>query len=192
MPRPCHHWYMYNEDRDPGSFEEMVREIAREVSESVERTVSEVDVDGIANMIGVDPDRARDWLDTAAGMLRIQAERLGDEVASRSGGPRERSTRPADRATADAVDDPLRGAAPHPLDLPTEEQGLALAALDSGRWVVEPGSRTLSGEGDGPAPNDALGLVRELHARDWITVDGEVTLVGRHALSRWLDAHATR
>ena len=182
---------MYNEDRDPGSFEEMVREIAREVSESVERTASQVDIDGIANTIGVDPDRAREWLDTAAGMIRAQAERLGDEFANRSAGGRShgRSARESDRSTAD---DPLRSAAPHPLDLPTEEQGLALAALDSGRWVVEPGSRTLSGQGDGPAPNDALGLVRELHAHDWITADGEVTLVGRHALSRWLDAQTVR
>jgi hypothetical protein len=183
---------MWNEDRDPGSFEEMVREIAREVSESVERTVSQVDVDGIANTIGVDPDRAREWLDTASGMLRAQAERLGDDVASRSAGGWTSRERPAPGADDATADDPLRSAAPHPLDLPTEEQGLALAALDSGRWVVEPGSRRLSGQGDGPAPNDTLGLVRELHARDWIGVDGEVTLVGRHALSRWLDAQSQR
>jgi hypothetical protein len=171
---------MYEEDRDPGSFEEMVRDIAREVSESVERTVSQVDVDGIANTIGVDPDRAREWLDTAAGMIRSQAERLGDEVTSRaSRGPTPR-------------EDPLRNAQPHPLDLPSDEQGLALAALDSGRWTVEPGSRALASHGEGPGPSDALGLVRELHARDWITADGEVTLVGRHALSRWLDAQAGR
>jgi hypothetical protein len=171
---------MYEEDRDPGSFEEMVRDIAREVSESVERTVSQVDVDGIANTIGVDPDRAREWLDTAAGMIRAQAERLGDEVTSRA------STGPTPR------EDPLRNAQPHPLDLPSDEQGLALAALDSGRWTVEPGSRALASHGEGPGPSDALGLVRELHARDWITADGEVTLVGRHALSRWLDAQAGR
>lgn len=153
---------MYSDD----SFEEMLRDIARELSESVQRTISEVDVEGVAETIGVDPDRAREWLDTAFGLLRAQAERFGER-------PHE---------------DPLRSAQPHALDLPTDEQGLALAALDSGRWTVEPGSRALSGHGDGPAPNDALGLVRELHARDWITIDGDVTLVGRHALSRWLDA----
>ena len=168
----------------------MVRDIAREVSESVERTVSQVDVEGIANTIGVDPDRAREWLDTAAGMIRAQAERVGDEsrTGPRAGGRHRRRSAPESNSTT--ADDPLRSAAPHPLDVPTEEQGVALAALDSGRWVVEPGSRRLSGQGDGPAPNDALGLVRELHARDWITSDGEVTLVGRHALSRWLDAQA--
>jgi hypothetical protein len=36
--------------------------------------------------------------------------------------------------------------------------------------------------------SDARGLVDELRARDWVAADGEVTLVGRHALSRWLDA----
>jgi hypothetical protein len=29
--------------------------------------------------------------------------------------------------------------------------------------------------------------VRELRVRDWIDNDGEVTLVGRAALRRWLD-----
>jgi hypothetical protein len=175
---------MCADEFESGSWEEMVRDIAREVSESVERTVSQVDVDGIANTIGVDPDRAREWLDTAAGLLRSQAERFGDEVANRASGHRSAPR----RSEAPATEDPLRSAQPHPFDLPTEEQGLALAALDSGRWTVEPGSRALSSHGEGPGPNDALGLVRELHARDWITADGEVTLVGRHALSRWLDA----
>ncbi len=149
----------------------MLRDIARELSDSVERTVSEVDVEGVAERFGVDPDRAREWLDTAVGMLRAQA---GQVTGKR--------WRPAE--------DPLRNAEPHALDLPTDEQGLALAALDSGRWSVEPGSRTLASHGEGPRPSDALGLVRELHARDWITADGEVTLVGRHALSRWLERQA--
>ena len=78
------------------------------------------------------------------------------------------------------------------MDLPTEEQGLALAALASGRWTVEPGSNTLVADGGGPGPRDALGLVGELRARDWIAADGGVTLVGSHALSRWLDASGPR
>ena len=84
-------------------------------------------------------------------------------------------------------EDSLRGAGPDPLDAPTPEQGRALAALDSGRWTVEPGTSALSSHGDGPGPSDALGLVRELRVRDWIDADGEVTLVGRHALRRWLE-----
>src|SRR5438094_620320 len=64
----------------------------------------------------------------------------------------------------------------------------ALAALDSRRWTVEPGSDSLTAKGDGPGPSDALGIVRELRVRDWIGPDGELTQVGHHALSRWLSA----
>ena len=83
---------------------------------------------------------------------------------------------------------PLGDAGPHPLDPPTAEQRAALAALDSGRWAIEPGTSALAVHGDGPGPRDALGLVRELRVRDWIDGDGRLTLAGRHALSRWLDA----
>ena len=31
-----------------------------------------------------------------------------------------------------------------------------------------------------------VGLVGELRARDWINAEGEVTLVGRNALRRWM------
>ena len=74
---------------------------------------------------------------------------------------------------------------PHPLDLPIGRQGLALSALDSGRWTVGPGSNQLVGTGEGTPPPDAADLVSELRARDWITADGALTLVGRHALGRW-------
>jgi hypothetical protein len=173
---------MSADDGSPESFDEMVRSIAREVSRSVEERFAEVDVEEIAGAIGVDRAAARQWVDSAGRWLREQAENLGDEVAVRRAGP-----------SGPGVDeDPLRSAEPHPLDLPTGEQGLALAALDSGRWTVEPGSNALEAHGEGPGPSDALGLVRELRARDWITADGEVTLVGRHALSRWLDAVRAR
>jgi hypothetical protein len=164
-----------DEQDRPENFEDMFRALARELGRSAER-ITRFDVDEIANAIGVDPDRAREWADTAGDWLRAQAENIGDEVALRAAG-----------AARQSSEDPLRSAAPHPLDLPTEEQGLALAALDSGRWTVEPGSNALAARGEGPGPSDALGLVRELHARDWITADGEVTLVGRHAISRWLE-----
>ena len=177
---------MCEDEMNNESFEEKVRSIAREVSRNAER-MAHLDMDEIADAVGLDPDRAREWVDSAGRWLRtqaenLQAENLGDEVSFRASAP--------EPIAAD--EDTLRGAAPHPLDLPTEEQGLALAALDSGRWTVEPGSHALASHGEGPAPSDALGLVRELHARDWITADGEVTLVGRHALSRWLDTTAAR
>jgi hypothetical protein len=172
-------------DDNPNSenFEETMREIAREVSRSVERAMESVDVDGIAGMFGVDPERAREWVDSAGGWFRGQVENIGEDAASRAA----QHDQPSARAQQPAEEDPLRSAGPHPLDVPSEEQGRALAALESGRWTVEPGTHALAAQGDGPGPSDALGLVRELRARDWITADGTVTVVGRHALKRWLE-----
>jgi hypothetical protein len=82
----------------------------------------------------------------------------------------------------------LRSAGPHPLDLPTADQRLTRAALDRGRWRLEPGTSALAVHGGGPGPSDALGLVRELRVRDWLPADGELTPAGRHTLRRWLDA----
>jgi hypothetical protein len=180
------------------NFEEMLRSVVEELSESVQRTMDQVDLDGIAGTFGVDPDRAREWVDGAAGWMRIQFESMGEDVASRAAehsSPQradDLAKRPAEPSREPRFDDPLSSAGPHPLDLPTDEQGTALAALDSGRWTVEPGSNALASNGEGPGPSDALGLVRELRARDWIAADGEITLVGHHALSRWLDAKTPR
>jgi hypothetical protein len=184
-------------------FEDTVRSIAHEIRESVERMASQVDVDELANYVGVDPYRARDWIETAASWFGAQLEHLGDEFASRTAGSAsesEFSSKTGDSASesrgfdADVAgtEDPLRGAAPHPLDLPTAEQGRALAALESGRWFVEPASNRLESRGEGPAPSGALGLVQELRARDWIAADGELTLAGRHALTRWLQGAAAQ
>jgi hypothetical protein len=164
------------------SFEETLRSIAEELGRSLERYIDDLDVGEVAGSIGVDPVVARDWVESASGWLRAQTESLGEALAYRAAASR--------RAVA-AVD-VLGGVAPHPLDLPTDEQGLALAALDSGRWTVEPGAHALAAKGEGPGPSDALGIVRELRVRDWITVDGELTLAGRHALGRWLDSATVR
>jgi hypothetical protein len=168
---------MSPDDEGQESFEEKMRSIAREVSRSIER-VAQVDLEEIAEAIGVDPARATEMVDSAVGWLRNQAEAFGGDFGSWGPGPGPEA----------AEEERLRAAGPHPLDLPTTEQGLALAALDSGRWTVEPGSHTLLLHGDGPAPHDAVDLVGELRARDWIAADGEVTVVGRHALRRWLEA----
>ncbi len=172
------------------SFEEMVRSIAEEVGRSVERVVGQVDVDEFASAMGLDPDRAREWVESAGSWLRERAENLGEEVAARGSWtpPAPRPEPPSPKSDDAAHEDPLRRAGPSALDQPTEEQGLALAALESGRWIVEPGSETLAARGEGPGPSDALGLFRELLVRDWISIDGEVTLVGHRALSRWVDA----
>jgi hypothetical protein len=175
-------------DEGPESFAEMIRAIAQEVGSSIERTMESLDVDEAAHAVGIDPVRAQHWLENAASWLRNEIDTLGEEAAFRASASEDSHHEhdPAGRATA-PDDDPLRGATPHPLDLPTDEQGGALAALESGRWGVEPGSGSLTSRGEGPAPSDALGLFRELRARDWIAADGALTLAGRHALGRWLE-----
>jgi hypothetical protein len=172
---------MEDDERNDESFEETLRSIAGEVARFVERSVEGLDVDQFADSTGVDPAAARDWLESAGNWLRTNTENLGEELVRRVAGP----------GPMVAKSDPLEGAGPHPLDVPTEDQGLALAALDSGRWAVEPGTGTLTAHGEGPAPCAVLGLVRELRVRDWIMPDGELTVAGRYALTRWLDC-ATR
>jgi hypothetical protein len=177
-----------SEDEPGGeSFEETLRALARELGRSVERAVDNIDVDEVAQMFGVDAGAARDWVESAGSWLREHAERFDDEFPFSMPTPR---GRPAEDRPfrSERGDDPLRSAAPHPLDMPTDEQGIALAALESGRWMVEPGTDALTSRGDGPGPSDALGIVRELRVRDWLSSGGEVTLVGRRALTRWLEA----
>jgi hypothetical protein len=177
---------MSDDDADRTSFEDVARALADEVTRAVER-ISRIDVDEIARTAGADAERARQWIDDLGRWVREQADAVGAAPfgASEPWGPRA----PADPTQSpSAGEDPLREAGPHPLDLPTADQGLALAALDSGRWKLEPGTSALAVHGDGPGPSDALGLVRELRVRDWMSADGEITVVGRNALSRWLDA----
>jgi hypothetical protein len=164
---------MTDDEHERNSFEDVARVLADELSRAVER-LSEIDVDEIARSASVEAERARRWFDDVGRWLREQGDAIGNAPFV-SGQPT-------------TSEDPLRGAGPHPLDLPTADQGLALAALDSGRWRVEPGTSTLAVHGEGTGPSDALGLVRELRARDWMRADGELTRAGRSALRRWLDA----
>jgi hypothetical protein len=169
---------MFGDDPGGESFEETLRALAGELGSYIERSIENVDLDSVAESIGVDPTMAREWVQSAGGWLSAHTEGLGDEIARRAAGPARKVVRV----------DPLGGASPHPLDHPTDEQGLALAALDSGRWIIEPGADMLAAKGNGPGPSDALGIVRELRVRDWIAADGKLTVTGRRALARWLDA----
>ncbi len=169
------------------SFEDRLRAMADQISQSVRR-MSEVDLEQVAERYGIDAERARAFADAAG-------QWLSDRVSS--GEPFFGQDRPGGSDSAagpvsagfDAPDrEPGQRAnkpGPHPLDLPIGRQGLALSALDSGRWTVLPGSNQLVGTGEGPPPSDAADLVSELRARDWVTADGALTLVGRHALGRW-------
>jgi hypothetical protein len=168
---------MSDEDK-PWSFEDALRQIADEVTRGIERFQSG-DLENIARSYGIDADRARQFFDNAGDWLRAQAENVNFESSAPVPAPSE-------PAKTD-WDFEIRAAGPDPLDMPTDDQGRALAALDSGRWTIEPGTSALSAHGDGPGPSDALGLVRELRVRDWIDADGDVTLTGRAALRRWLE-----
>jgi hypothetical protein len=169
---------MSDDDAGHESFEEKLRAIARELSESVERAAGQIDLDEIAEAIGISAERAREFADFAGRWLSGRFEDVPEEPPAQE----------AQSEPAVGEDWLLDSHGPHPLDLPTEEQGLALSALDSGRWKVEPGTNVLIAEGQGPSPSNAMGLVGELRARDWIAAGGEVTLVGRDALRRWLDS----
>jgi hypothetical protein len=169
---------MSEEDTDGEGFEARLRWLAQQLSQSVEH-LEEIDLDPIARLTGLDVERARELLHDAGEWLNGQADEVVSEGVMRLSGLFDAISRgPA--ATP--------GTGPHPLALPTPGQGLALSALESGRWTVEPGSHVLSTHGEGPAPEDAVGLVGELRARDWINADGEVTLVGHNALKRWMDS----
>jgi hypothetical protein len=167
-------------------FEDRLREIAKEISRTVERNI-----DQVAETFGVDANRAREVAEAAGQWLNDHVEG-GDELF---GNARRPEPEPDRAAKAEPGEEPAKRTTrpgPHPLDLPTAPQGLALSALDSGRWTVRPGSNLLASTGEGPAPVDAAERVSELRARDWIRADGELTLVGRRALDRWSDAAAPR
>jgi hypothetical protein len=166
-------------------FEDRLRAIAKEISGAVERNIDEV-----ADTLGVDGERARHFAEAAGQWINDHVEG-GEELFGRQAEEPAQHGKPGRPARPPLVDDepaarPSRPG-PHPLDLPTAAQGLALSALDSGRWTVRPGSNMLASTGEGAAPVDAAELVSELRGRDWIKADGELTLVGRRALGRWCD-----
>jgi hypothetical protein len=167
------------------SFEDRLRAMADQISQSVRR-MSEVDLEELSERYGIDAERARAFAE-AAGQLLGQGM-SGSELfgQDRHGDPDSGVSSGLDAQAAQGAGpgQPNRPG-PHPLDLPTGRQGLALSALDSGRWTVRPGSNQLVGTGEGTPPSNAADLVGELRARDWITADGALTLVGRHALGRW-------
>ncbi len=170
------------------SFEDRLRAMADQISQSVRRMSDDVDLEEFADRFGIDAERARAFADGAS-------QWLSDRVSSdeplfgqnRHGDPDSAASADLDALVAQGAGTGRRPdkAGPHPLDLPNGRQGLALSALDSGRWTVRAGSNQLGGTGEGPPPPDAPDLVSEMRARDWITADGALTLVGRHALGRW-------
>lgn len=157
-------------EQDDQSFEKRVRAIATELGRSVERAVKSFDLDEIARQVEVGGERLREFADSTG-------QWISDLVSDRE------TDHAAQARDSDARTLPVAG--PHPLDVPSDEQGRALSALDSGRWKVKPGTDELLAGDDEASPPDSGGLVSELRARDWIAADGEVTLLGHEALKRW-------
>ena len=156
----CENGAVPDDEPDSRSFEEVARALADEVHQAVER-LSTIDLDDVARAANEEAERARRWIEDLARSLVA-----GGDVAE------------------SPEDEPVHRAGPHPLAMPTTEQGMALAALESGRWRIE--SSTFSVH-DGPGPSDPLVLLRELRVNDWVTAEGELTLTGRKALARWLE-----
>jgi hypothetical protein len=129
-------------------------DVARALADEVHQAVED-----IARAANADAERARRWIEDLMRSLAPTG---------------------ASRDQEDASEHP---AGPHPMAMPTAEQGVALAALESGRWRIESGTFSVH---DGPGPSDPLGLLRDLRVSDWVTADGELTLSGRKALARWL------
>jgi hypothetical protein len=151
---------MPDDEPDGRSFEDVARALADEVNRAFER-LSAIDLDEIARAANDEAERARQWIEDLARSL------------AQPGG-----------AAPSPADAPVHPAGPHPLAMPTTEQGVALAALESGRWRIESGTFIVN---DGAGPSDPLGLLRELRVSDWVSADGELTLSGRKALARWLE-----
>lgn len=176
---------------DHESFEERLRALAEDFGRSMQRA-SEGDLDELAERFGVDADRVRGFADAAGQWLNEHlagADAFFDQSQDHESGDKDKPQHPdpgAEIARETGSDPQPTGPGPHPLDMPTDEQGVALSALDSGRWDVGAGSNLLTGSGEGRSPGDASDLVGELRARDWITTDGSLTLVGRRALARWV------
>ena len=161
-------------DPDREGFEKLLA-LAREVGQSLERVAGQLDLDEIADRIGMGGERIKELAEFTGQWLNDQLQKPDARSSARAG------QRALERVMAGR-------AGPHPLDLPTEEQALVLSALDSGRWKVEPGTDELISAGEGPNPSERVGVVSELRARDWIAASGEVTVLGRAALERWQES----
>lgn len=164
---------MNEDDPHHESLEAKLREMARQVGRSMERAMEGVDLDELADRIDVESERLKE-------MVEFASRWLGEQAATDSAASSEAEPQPA----ASTARGRPRRTGPHPLDIPSEDQGRALSGLSSGRWAVQAGTSVLIDE-SGDAIG-AEGVVGELRARDWITAGGELTLVGEDAIRRWL------
>jgi hypothetical protein len=196
--RACDDAEMSSDGADNGDRDAALRWIIEQMTRSVE-DLERLDLDMLARVTGLDPDRAREYLERVEEWLRSRAEDGPGDGLRQLGaliGPEllSRFTRFAGASGANPAGFPgaadRAGGAPHPLDVPTLAQGRALSAIDSGRWSVPPGSHTFIAHDGSEVADGASELIGELRARDWINATGTLTQVGQHALARWIAAHS--
>src|SRR3954452_20775042 len=97
-----------SDDEQRDSFEEALRAMAQNIGDSLKRLVGDdLDFDKIVRATGIDPDEAEKWAHEAGEWLNGQTGRFHGERS----------------APEQPAEDPLQGADPHPLDVPTQEQG---------------------------------------------------------------------
>ena len=144
-------------------------------------------------MFGVDAGAAREWVEGAASWLRSNAERFEDEFPvadARQLAPAGARGPVAERTEPDRCAATTRCGAPGRTRWtcrPTSRASRWPRSSQAAGWSSPAPTRWRPGA-TGPGPSNALGIVRELRVRDWLGADGEITLVGRRALSRWLEA----
>lgn len=171
--------------RASGIDAEPIKQFAEEAGEWLRDQIAAATESGsdVEPMPAADPSDPRGAADPTPAAAGTPADR-----SAATAGPAETSGAPGTPTARDmdGITSPRVAGLPHPLDLPTEQQARALAALESGRWTVEPGTVVLvTTLNRGAGPEDAHALGMELHVRDWVDVDGELTFSGGLALARW-------
>lgn len=188
--------------RASGIDAEPIKQFAEEAGEWLRDQIAAATQSGsdVEPMPAADPSDPRDPAGTPASSAgaadRPASTGAGETPADRPSAPGATSRpietpgtpRTPTAGDTDGLTSPRVAGLPHPLDLPTEQQARALAALESGRWTVEPGTVVLvTTLNRGTGPEDAHALGMELHVRDWVDVDGDLTFSGGVALARWMD-----
>src|SRR5947207_15618094 len=115
------------------SFEDRLRAMADQISRSLQH-VSEVDLEELAERYGVDADRARTLADSAGRWLNDHLSSGGPLFGQRPPQDHDAATRQASAdleallAQGAETEKPSTTPGPHPLDHPTDRQGLGLSA----------------------------------------------------------------
>ena len=173
----CHHRPMSDPDPERSSFEEVARALADEVSRAVER-LSALDLDELARAASAEGERARQWIDELGRWLREQGEGFAGFAArlriARARAPGRRGSTATRRAAS--------ARSPH------RRPGAGAGGTRLGPLEGRAGNQRAGRPRRGPRPQRRARARPRIRVRDWMTADGQITLAGRDALTRWLEA----